>query len=97
MASASKLTYGSRKASCCSDASGTTYGICLGRPGLLYLLINQGCNWQAVEAICEGFPQPDVVSPLALIIESIDSVDGCALMVASQQKEVLRVLDLRKK
>lgn len=39
------------------------------------LLINDGSDWQAIEAICEGFPQLDIVSSLALIVEAIDSVD----------------------
>lgn len=59
------------------------------------LLIYQSSNWQAVEAVCECFPQAYVIPPFALIIEAIDPVDGCALMVASQQEEVLRVLDLQ--
>lgn len=60
-----------------------------------YLLVYECCNWQAVEAVCEGPPEPDAVPPLALIIEPIDPVDGCALVVASQEEEVLGVLDLR--
>ena len=30
-----------------------------------YLLIDYRCHWQAVEAVCEGFPKFDVVSSLA--------------------------------
>jgi hypothetical protein len=40
-----------------------------------YLLVNDSCDGQAVEAICEGFPQFDIVPPLALIVEAIDAVD----------------------
>mmetsp|Transcript_9813 Transcript_9813/g.28087 ORF Transcript_9813/g.28087 Transcript_9813/m.28087 type:complete len:237 (+) Transcript_9813:892-1602(+) len=58
------------------------------------LLIHQGCNRQAVEAVSEGLPQPDVVAPLALVIKPVDAVDGCAFVVATQEEEVLRVLDL---
>ena len=39
------------------------------------LLINDGGNGQAVEAVGEGLPQLDVVSSLALIVETVDAVD----------------------
>lgn len=58
------------------------------------LLVDESCHWQAVEAIREGAPQPDVVAPLALVIEAINAIDGSALVVATQQEEVLWVLDL---
>ena len=58
------------------------------------LLIDEGCNREAIEAVSEGLPELDVVSSLALIIEAIDSVDGGTLMVAPQEEEVLGVLDL---
>jgi hypothetical protein len=57
-------------------------------------LINDGSNWEAVETISEGFPQLDVIPSLAFIVESIDSVDGGALMVSSEEEEVLRYLIL---
>ena len=47
------------------------------------LLIYQSSNRQAVEAVCERLPQAYVVPPFALIIESIDPIDGGTLMVAS--------------
>ena len=40
-----------------------------------HLLIYQCCDWQTIEAVCEGFPEADVIPPFALIIESIDPVD----------------------
>jgi len=58
------------------------------------LLINNCGNWQTVEAICEWFPEFDVVSSLTFIIEAVDSVDAGTLMVTSQKEEVLRILDL---
>jgi hypothetical protein len=57
------------------------------------LFVNNGCNGQAIEAVSESFPQFDVVSSLALIVEAVNTVDGGALVVSSQQEEVLRVLD----
>jgi hypothetical protein len=47
------------------------------------LLINDSCNGQAVEAVGEGLPELDIVSSLALIVESVDTVDGRAFMVAA--------------
>jgi hypothetical protein len=58
------------------------------------LLIDDGRNGQAVEAVGEGLPQLDVVSTLALVVEAVYAVDGRALVVAAQHEEVLRVLDL---
>ena len=39
------------------------------------LLVNDGGNGQAVEAVGEGLPQLDVVSSLALIVKAVDAVD----------------------
>jgi translation elongation factor EF-Tu-like GTPase len=58
------------------------------------LLIDEGRNREAVEAVRERLPQFDRESPLALVVEPVYSVDGRALVVASEQEEVLRVFDL---
>lgn len=58
------------------------------------LLVNDCRNWQAIEAVSEGLPKLDVVPPLALIVEAVDSVDGSALVVPAEDEKVLRVLDL---
>jgi hypothetical protein len=58
------------------------------------LLIDDSGDGQTVEAVGKGLPQLDVVPTLALIVETIDTVDGGALVVASQDEEVLGVLDL---
>lgn len=58
------------------------------------LLVNDGRNGQAVEAVGERLPELDVVSSLALVVEAVDTVDGGTLMVAAQNEEVLGVLDL---
>lgn len=39
------------------------------------LLVDDGSDGQAVEAIGERLPQLDIVSSLALIVETIDTVD----------------------
>jgi hypothetical protein len=58
------------------------------------LLIYQSGDRKAVEAVGEHLPQPNVVPPLALIIEAVNSVDGCTLVIAPEQKEILGVFDL---
>jgi hypothetical protein len=58
------------------------------------LLVDDGGNGQAVEAVGERLPQLDVVAALALVIEAVYAVDRRALVVATQDEEVLGVLDL---
>ena len=58
------------------------------------LLIDDSCDGKAVEAVCEGLPQLNVVSSFALIVEAVDTVDGGTLVVSTQNEEVLRVFDL---
>lgn len=57
-------------------------------------LVNKCGNRKAVKAVSKRLPNSNVVPSLALIIEAIDSVDRGALVVSSQEEEVLRVLDL---
>ena len=57
------------------------------------LLVNDGGDRQAVEAVRECAPELDVVSALALVVEPVDAVHAGTLVVAAQNKEVLRVLD----
>lgn len=58
------------------------------------LLIDDSGDGQAVEAVGECLPQLDVVSALALVVETVDTIDGSTLVVAAEDKEVLGVLDL---
>jgi hypothetical protein len=58
------------------------------------LLVNDGRDGKAVEAVGESLPQLDVVTALALVIESINTVDRGTLVVSTQDEEVLGVLDL---
>lgn len=58
------------------------------------LLVNDGGNGEAVEAVGESLPELDVVSALALIVETVDTVDRGTLVVSTQNEEVLGVLDL---
>ena len=56
--------------------------------------VNYGRNGQTVETICESFPKFDIVTTLTFIVEPVDTVDRCALMVASENEEVFWVFDL---
>jgi hypothetical protein len=58
------------------------------------LFVNNSRSRQTVEAIREGLPELDTKASFAFIIESVDAVDGSALVVSSENKEVLGVLDL---
>jgi hypothetical protein len=58
------------------------------------LLVDDSGDRQAVEAVGEGLPQLNVVPSLALVVETVDAVDGGALVVAAKDKEVLGVFDL---
>ena len=47
----------------------------------------------AVESVHESLPDLNIASPLAFVVKAIDSVYLCALVITSEQEEVLRVLD----
>lgn len=79
------------------DTSDLLHGIEVGAQATVHgedLLVNDGGNGQAVEAVGKCLPQLDVVASLALIVETVDTVDGGTLVVAAQDEEVLGVLDL---
>jgi hypothetical protein len=58
------------------------------------LFVNNGCNWQTVEAVGKCLPQLNVVSSLALIVEAIYTIDGGTLVVTSEEEKVLWIFDL---
>lgn len=58
------------------------------------LLVNDGSDGKTVEAVGKSLPQLNVIATLALVVESIDTVDGGALVVTSEDEEVFGVLDL---
>lgn len=58
------------------------------------LLVDDGGNGQAIEAVGKRLPELDVVPPLALIVEAVYTVDGGTLVVAAEDKEVFWVFDL---
>lgn len=59
-------------------------------------LVDDGSDGQAIEAVCEGLPDLDVVPPLALIVEAVDAIDGGTLVIAAQDEEVLGKFDLER-
>ena len=58
------------------------------------LLVNEGARGQAVEAVGEVFPHLHVIASLDFVVETVDSIDLRALVVAAEQEKVLGVLDL---
>ena len=79
------------------DTSDLLHGVEVGAQATVHgedLLVNDGGNGQAVEAVGKCLPQLDVVASLALIVETVDAVNGGTLVVAAKDEEVLGVLDL---
>ena len=58
------------------------------------LVIDKRGDGQAVKAIYELFPYADGITALAFVVEAINAIDFATFMVASQEEEVLFVLDL---
>ena len=56
-------------------------------------IVNQSSHRHVVKTIRKLFPNLDVVSPLAFIIEPINSVDCRAFMVATQKEEIFWILN----
>lgn len=89
----SKATHISRA----HDAADLLHGVQIGTQTTVHgedLLVNDSSNGETVEAVGEGLPKLDVVSTLALVVETVDTVDGSTLVVAAQNEEVLGILDL---
>ena len=57
-------------------------------------VVDKRGDGQAVKAIYELFPYADGIAALAFIVEAINAIDLAALMVASQEEEILFKLDL---
>lgn len=61
-----------------------------------YLLIDNGSDGKAVEDIAKGLPELDIVTTTTFIIETINTIDACALVVTAENEEVLRVANLKR-
>ena len=57
------------------------------------LIIDESGDGHAVEDVLELFPDADGVAALAFVVETVDSIDLAALVISSQQEEVLLELD----
>lgn len=58
------------------------------------LFVDDRGDGQAVEAVRERLPELDVVPPFTLVVETVYPVYASAFVIAAQEKEVLRILDL---
>ena len=58
------------------------------------LVVDDSRDRETVEALNKLLPELQRVASLALVVEAIDPVDGAALVVATEEEEVLGVLDL---
>ena len=45
------------------------------------LLVDDGRDGEAIEAIDEGLPELDVVSPFAFVVEAVDAINGRTFVV----------------
>lgn len=57
------------------------------------LFVDQCTNGEAIEAIRKCFPETDVVSPFAFIVESVNAVYGGAFVVAAKKEEIFGVFN----
>ena len=55
------------------------------------LVADEGRHRETIENVAENLPELDAVATLALVIETVDSVDGGALVIASQKEEILGI------
>jgi hypothetical protein len=60
-----------------------------------YFLVDYCRYRKAVKAVSEMLPQLDVVPSFALVVEAVDTIDACTLMISPQQEEVLRIFHLQ--
>jgi hypothetical protein len=58
------------------------------------LFIDNGSAGKTVEAVGKGLPELDTETSFALVIKSIDPIDGSALVISTQNEKVFGVLDL---
>jgi hypothetical protein len=57
------------------------------------LVFNKRSNRHRVENILKCSPDLDAHPVLALVVESIDSVQGCDFVIPTEQEKVARVFD----
>lgn len=57
-------------------------------------VFNEGGDGEVIEQINEFFPELDIVSAFALVLEPVDASDVLVLVVASKQLHFVRVFYL---
>ena len=57
-------------------------------------LVDEGGDREAIEDVAKDAPESDRVPAFAFVVETVDSIDLAALVISSQQEEVLLELDL---
>ena len=62
-----------------------------------YFVVDDGHDGQAIEAIGKRLPQLDRVPSFALVVKAINSIDGSALVIPAQQKEIVGVFNFVRK
>ena len=58
------------------------------------LLVNNGGDGKAVEAVCKRLPKLDVVATLAFVVETVNTVNRGTLVVSSKNEKVFGIFDL---
>ena len=56
-------------------------------------LVDEGGDGEAIEDVAKDAPESDRVPAFALVVETVDSIDLCTFVIASQKEEVLGILD----
>jgi hypothetical protein len=57
------------------------------------LVINDGTTWKTVEGVAKLFPHFYREATTAFVIKTINTIDASALMISSQEKEILGVFN----
>jgi hypothetical protein len=57
------------------------------------LVVDDSADRENIEAKSKFLPYLHIISPFALVVETIHPIDGLALVVASKKEYLLRVLD----
>lgn len=54
-------------------------------------VVDQRGHWHTLEAIRKGSPETDAIATFALVVEAIDLVNVVGFMIASKEKEIVRI------
>mmetsp|Transcript_8268 Transcript_8268/g.12235 ORF Transcript_8268/g.12235 Transcript_8268/m.12235 type:complete len:86 (-) Transcript_8268:355-612(-) len=62
-----------------------------------YFIINNSTARKTIKCVTKGLPQFDAVPTPALIVESVDTINSCTLMVPPKDEKVFGVFDFIRK